>query len=229
MGNEDWYPSTMDGEFVMFTNVYAKIDGYAVKYGLTPATVDRVKLMCGTFTTIYQKIQQNRATDKDQTQWFKKIMRSKYDGSAVTNAPVFQNIPILMGAFNGVEEEFRKFVAQFKENDAYEEADGIDLMIVKVDADDTDLSTVFPELKLTVDVNGAVEAAFKKGEFDALELQYRKAGTEMWQAADKSTNSPIIFTPPASAATEKYEFRAVYLIKNHRVGQWSPIYTIAVG
>jgi hypothetical protein len=139
MGNEDWYPSTMDGEFVMYTNVYVKIDNYATKYGLTTAIVSRVKLMCSTFTDIYQKIQQNRATDKDQTQWVKKIMRSKYDGSSVTNAPVFQTIPIPTGAFNGVEEEFRKFVAQFKENDAYEEADGIDLMIVKVDADDVDL------------------------------------------------------------------------------------------
>jgi hypothetical protein len=28
---------------------------------------------------------------------------------------------------------------------------------------------------------------------------------------------------------EKFEFRAIYLIKNKRAGQWSPVYTRTVG
>ena len=66
--------------------------------------------------------------------------------------------------------------------------------------------------------------------FDMLELQWRKAGAAMWQQADKSTERVINFAPPLTTPgePEKFEFRAVYLIKNQRVGNWSPIYTETV-
>lgn len=53
----------------------------------------------------------------------------------------------------------------------------------------------------------------------------------MWQAADKSTEKIIEFKPPVTTpgVPEKFEFRAVYLQKNTRVGLWSPIYSITVG
>ena len=71
----------------------------------------------------------------------------------------------------------------------------------------------------------------EKSGFDMLELQWRKAGDTLWQAADKSTEKIINFTPPDAepGVPEKFEFRAIYLIKNKRVGQWSPIYTKTVG
>jgi hypothetical protein len=86
-------------------------------------------------------------------------------------------------------------------------------------------------LKLSADLGGAVSVEWRKSGFDALELQYRKAGTEMWQLADKSTEKIIEFAPPITTpgAPEKFEFRAVYILKNQRTGQWSPIYTVTVG
>jgi hypothetical protein len=71
----------------------------------------------------------------------------------------------------------------------------------------------------------------EKSCFDTLELQWRKARTEMWQPADKSNVSPIVFTPTLTmlGVPEKFEFSAVYIIKNQRVGQWSQIYSLTVG
>jgi hypothetical protein len=88
-----------------------------------------------------------------------------------------------------------------------------------------------PELKISVSAEGVVTVEWKKSGFDALELQYRKAGAQMWQSADKSTERMIEFAPPLTAegVPEKFEFRAVLLIKNERVGNWSPIYTLTVG
>ena len=76
-----------------------------------------------------------------------------------------------------------------------------------------------------------VAIGWKKAGFDMLEAQYRKAGTEMWQPADKSNVSPIIFTPTLTTpgVPEKFEFRGVYIVKNERVGQWSDIVTQTVG
>jgi hypothetical protein len=53
----------------------------------------------------------------------------------------------------------------------------------------------------------------------------------MWQAADKRTEKILEFTPPIAVpgTPEKFEFRAVCLIKNGRVGEWSSIHTVTVG
>jgi hypothetical protein len=230
MRYEDWYPTKRADQFTMYTNVLAKIDSYTVKYDLATALVADVKLMCNTFIACYQKIEQNKATMKDMNEWFENILTAKAKKEA-DPAPVFQTITLPAGAFTSIEAEFRKFAEFFKNNPVYEKGDGIDLMIVAPESEEDDLSTVAPELKLSVDANGAVEVAFKKGDFELLELQYRKVGSTMWQAADKSNKSPIKFTPPLSAVgtPEKFEFRAVYLIKNERVGQWSPEYPITVG
>ena len=77
----------------------------------------------------------------------------------------------------------------------------------------------------------SLDFEWKKTGFDMLELQWRKAGDALWQAADKSTEKIINFTPPdlEPGKPEKFEFRAIYLIKNKRVGQWSPVYTRTVG
>lgn len=102
-------------------------------------------------------------------------------------------------------------------------------MIERKKSSERDLSEIVPELKLaTLDTKVRVE--WRKTNFDALELQYRKAGTTTWQAGDKSTVNVFEFAPPlAPGVPEKYEFRAVLLIKNQRVGNWSPIYTLTVG
>lgn len=104
-------------------------------------------------------------------------------------------------------------------------------MIEREAGEETRPEDAQPELKLSVSLANAVLVDWKKAGFDALELQYRKAGEAMWQAADKSTGKTIEFTPPATTpgVPEKFEFRGVYLLKNQRVGQWSTTYTITLG
>jgi hypothetical protein len=121
-------------------------------------------------------------------------------------------------------------VEQFYES-VYDEAEGMDLMIVAQEGKDDDLDTITPELKVLVNMNNSVEVSYQHGAMTGLELQYRRAGTTIWQMVDKSTETKIIFTPVLTApdVPEKFELRGVYLLKNVRVGQWSPIYPVNVG
>ena len=134
-------------------------------------------------------------------------------------------------SFIGILDEFREIVGLLKANLNYTESIGVDLMIAGEDSNGSGLIDSSPVLKLSNKNDTQVKIDFKKFEADAVEAQYRKAGTETWLLADKATFSPILhspqFTTPGQA--EKFEYRAIYLIKNERVGQWSPIYTITVG
>jgi len=227
----DWYPKTSAGERTLFGNIDSKIDGYAAKYPfLTTAYLGKIHRMCQTFMTGFDKIAQNRATARQMTNWFENIVSSKEIDQPVPAPPVFQAFEVLSGATIGLEEQCRQFARLMKNQPNYDSADGIDLMIEREKADSRNEAEAQPELKLTA-AGETVRVEWKKTGFDALELQYRKAGAAMWQAADKSTVNVFDFTPTLTAAgvPEKFEFRAVYLIKNQRVGQWSPVYTVTVG
>ena len=227
----NWYPNSRPQQRIMYANVAKKIGEYQAKYGLTAALVGRVTVMCETFIEGFDKLEQNRATMRQMTEWFDNILMGKPAGELVPSAPIFQTVVLDPTAFIGLVDEFRGFARFFKNNPVYDEADGMDLMIVAPDGESDDLDTITPELKILVTMNNSVEVTYTRGAMGGLELQYRRAGTTMWQMVDKSTETKIIFTPVLTTpdVPEKFELRGVYLLKNQRVGQWSPIYTVNVG
>ncbi len=227
----DWYPMTREGERTLYGNLDSKIDGYKTKYPfLTGDFVTRIHTMCQTFTGIFDKLAQNRATARQMTGWFDDIVSSKQKDQPVPPAPVFQAFAIPSGATVGIEQQCREFARLMKNQPNYDVADGLDLMIEKEKGDDFAVGDAMPELKISA-TDSAVRIIWKKTGFDALELQYRKQNAPMWQAADKSTVNEFDFAPPLTTpgVPEKFEFRAVYLIKNQRVGNWSPVYTETIG
>jgi hypothetical protein len=228
----DWYPKDGASERILYGNIDAKIDSYKAKYTfLTADYLNQIHTMCQSFIQAFDKIEQNRATGKQMTTWFTAIVESKQTNEPIPPAPVFQTFNMPANGTLGLEQQCRDFAGLFKKQLNYDKADGLDLMIERTKTDDKNLADSQPELKLSVANDGKVSAEWKKIGFDSLELQYRKAGLTMWQPADKSTEKIIEFTPPLTAvgSPEKFEFRAVYLIKNQRVGNWSPTYNVTVG
>lgn len=226
---KDWLARPLPDLNVMFTNVKGKISDYQVDYGLTQDWIDRVVLISNSFINGYTGIVQNRATAKDMSDWFEMLLKGQPVGEPITPPPVFQIITMPAGAFIGIIAEFREMMGYFKANAAYTEAAGENLMIVAPDEQAPDIEDAMPELKVSVTVNDDVSAAYRKKEFGGLELQWRKVGQTMWQLADKSSETTITFTPAGITPPERIELRGVYLLKNERVGKWSPIYTLTVG
>jgi len=226
---KDWLKRPLAELNVMFTNVNGKIDGYQIAYNLNDDWVDRIKLICQTFNTAYTNVVQNRATENEMNKWFDALLNGEPKGSPATAAPTFKPITLPAGAFIGLLDEFREMIRFFKANAAYNLADGENLMIVPPDEGSRNIAEAAPELKVSIDVNGDVSIEYLKEEFSGLELQWRKTGQQMWQFADKSTEKVITFTPSGITSPEKIEVRGVYLWKNNRVGNWSPVYTLTVG
>lgn len=229
--NTDWYPQDRPTERILYGNIEAKVDDYKIKYPcLTEAYAKQIHAMCLSFIEGFDKLEQNRATAKQMTGWFENLVETKLKGNPVPGAPVFHPFSMPDGATTGLEQQCRDFARLLKNQPNYDVADGLDLMIERGEQNAPDLTTSEPELHQTVALTKVI-TEWKKAGFDALELQYRKAGTEMWQPVDKSTEKTIEFEPPLTTpgVPEKFEFRAVYILKNQRVGNWSPIYTQTVG
>jgi isopentenyldiphosphate isomerase len=216
---------------LMFANVLAKIDNYKEPYGLTTEWIARVKLICETFLEAYEKMVQNRATNKQLSDWFDELWTSKTKGEPVPAAPVFQAVDLPVGAFGGLKESFREEIQFFKALKPYKRADGEDLMIVSEEGDEVDFSALVADLDVSVDVDMNVVIDYKIGDTDGLEAQYREAGQTMWQLGDKSNMTPVKFKPVTSTPDQpvKLEVRGVHIVKNKRVGQWSPTHNLTYG
>jgi len=230
--NRDWLKGkTLPEQDTMFVNVEDKIDNYKTTYGLTNDWVNEVKLICQTFHAAFTGVMQSRANGKQRDTWFKELLESKEKSMPAPAPPVFTAITIPAGAETAIYKVFREKMDFFKSNEAYSKADGDDLMITAPEGEESDLSEAFPELKNSETPDGAVSTTYVKGEFGGLELQWREVGQAMWQSADKSSEKTIVFTPDVSTPNVpvKIELRGVYILKNKRVGKWSPNYTLTIG
>lgn len=231
MKKGDWFPTSRAGKFSMFTNFDAKIDNYAENFALTAQQLARLHLICQIFGEIHQKFDQNKAAMDNFTEWQNIVFKGTPRGNSIPTAPAFANINLPADSFIGIFDEFRETVNYLKNHLNYTENIGIDLMIVANDVADDDLNIIAPDIKITAKNDDSVEISFKKGNFDSIEIQYRKTGTEIWLNADKATFSPIVHKPQLTNPdqAEKFEYRAIYLRKNERVGNWSPIYAVTAG
>lgn len=232
MADQDWFPGSRPGQRAMFANIELKINSYAAKYPfLTFAYLAQIHAACQTFIAGYDTLVANRATAKQETQWFDNLLSGEPQGSPAPNGVTYQAVALPAGAFIGIEDFTRNFARLFKEQLNYDEADGLDLMIERSESEEQNLNDAQPSLVVSATNNATIKVVWQKLGFEMLELQYRKAGVELWQPADKSNTSPIDFAPAFTTpgAPEKFEVRGVYLIKNVRVGNWSPIYTVTVG
>lgn len=228
MARRDWLNKPLAELNTMFGNIEAKIAGYKVRYGLTDDWVSRLRSICTNFQAGYAGIMSARATMKDSNEWFEIFLYGEPQGAPAPPPPVFQSIILSAGATIGLMDEFREMIGFLKANAAYTEADGENLMIVATDEEEDDPANAQPNLKASVDTNGQVTVEYTRGDFSGLELQWRKSGEALWQFVDKSTERVIAFTPDGITPPQNIELRGIYLLKNKRVGQWSPVYSLTI-
>jgi hypothetical protein len=184
---DDWFPSDSATERLMFGNVELKIDVFAPKYPVLTAELRaKVHSMCQTFIEVYDKIEYNRATGRQATQWFRNLVESKQDNTPAPEPPVYLPIILPDDAFIGIEKFMREFRALLKSQFNYDAADGMDLMLEREAGEGLNLEDAESDFDLSSD-DTTIRAEWVKTGFDMLEVQWRRAGAEFWQFGDKST------------------------------------------
>jgi hypothetical protein len=165
-------------------------------------------------------------TAKEQRINFKNILRDGPVGQVIGPipvAPVIGSAPAAVAA--GIFPRIAQLVQRIKNTPAYTEAIGKDLGIIGAEQI-TDFTTMKPVLKLVLK-GGHVEVQWTKGGADALHIESDK-GTGTWQfmAVDAVPHYPDL-TPITAPGVWKY--RAMYLVNDQLVGQWSAVASISVG
>lgn len=225
----EWFPNNRAAQMVMFTNIKAKIGGYAAILPLTAAQVGRIEAICDVFTAVYNFTEQTRATGTSITEWQDNVFTGSPAGDIAPDPPPFPSFAKPTGFTIGIFEEFRDLRDKIIEADGYTDAIGEDLMLVAPEADDVIEDALIPEIGVQTSIGYKVQVTGSLQGTDAMKFYYRRKGGE-FVAVGFLTKLPGEFPiPPQTAGTaESGEIYAVFVKDNEEIGQRSLLHSITL-
>jgi hypothetical protein len=223
---KSYYLPHSDQDRVVWLNNFAnKFGAAAAGLGLS-ADVTSVNNDAAMFAYIVNRAELFTSY-KEQLINFKKLLRG---GPLGTSAMAVQAIPTIAApptaVAAGIFLRIAQLVQRIKNSATYTEAMGKDLSIIGAEIASFDEDVMKPALKLVIKGGRAVEIQWTKGKADALYIEADKGSGWQFMAVDTIPHYTDT-TPITGPATWKY--RAMYLVNDERVGNWSDIMSITVG
>ena len=222
--SKNTYLPTTDGDRVIWLNNFAsKFNPLAVSLGFVAADATAVTNDAAMFAYLIGQVE-TFTTAKEQRVQYKNLIREGPIGKAggsVPSGPVVPAAPTVVAP--GIFPRIAQMVQRIKNYPAYTEAIGRDLGIIGAE-ETTDYNTMKPVIKL-MSIAGQVEVQWNKGKADAVRIESDKGTGWQFLAVDSVPNYTDT-TPIAAPAVWKY--RAIYIVADELVGQWSDVVSINV-
>jgi len=224
MAKSHYLPRT-DHERVVWLNNFAdKFPLYADTFGLT-SEVEGVANDAAMFAYVVAMVE-NSTTTKERWVDFKNLRRN--GTSALSVVPILETPappPAPAAVAAGIFTRLGPLVQRIKNHPRYTADIGKDLGIIGAEQLPESSVKMKPTLKLVLK-GGLVEIQWVKGDADALHIETDKGNG--WQFLAVDTIPHYTDTTRITAAAS-WSYRAMYIINDKLVGQWSAVASIAVG
>jgi hypothetical protein len=224
MSKNHYLPQADKDRIVWFNNFVSKFAPSAVGLGFVAADVTAVNNDAAMFQYLVNQVE-TYTSAKEQRVNFRDLIKNgpigKLGGSLPV-APVAPTLPAMVAP--GILPRLSQLVRRIKVSPTYTEAIGRDLGIIGAEQTLT-LDSMKPVLKL-VFKGGLVEVQWTKGDADAVHIEADKGDGWKFLAVDTVPHYPdtTVITAPGL-----WKYRAIYLVGDERVGQWSDVASISVG
>jgi len=224
MAKDYFLPRTDMDRAVWLTNFANKFAAVAAGLGFTPADVTSVNNDAAMFTYLLNQVE-TYTTAKELRVNYKNLIKNGPLGSPGGAAPVAPTVPAAPTLVApGIFPRIGQLVQRIKNNPNYTEAMGHDMGIIGSEQSNLRVE-MKPVLKLVMK-GGQVEVQWTKGDADALMIETDK-GSGSWQflAIDTVPHYPDTTTITTPSV---WKYRAMYMVNDERVGQWSDVASITV-
>ena len=220
-----YMPKDDAGKAALLDHLAKHLPAHAAALGLTEADINEVKADAAAFAYTLSALETVQSNGKLWTA-FKNQQRD--GGSGGTAYPNLTNLPAPVPAVPlGIIPRLSNLVARIKAAREYSEAIGKDLNIVGT-VQVMEIDEVKPIIEITTR-GGQPIIQWSKGDADALEIWVDRnddRGFGLFTIA----NSPRITDPtPAPATPVQWKYKAIYRLKDDRIGDWSTITPVSVG
>ena len=223
-----WIESNDERFSLQLDSFSSKVGAYAVLFGLSAAEVEQIEKDSAYFKWSITITKRFADTKKSWT-GFKENLR--FGVPNVTSNPIPQPVtvePIPDEVPLGIQSRFASMANRIKASSNYTKAIGYALGIEDVVQNRQPLDSAKPPLKVGMN-GGNVILHWKKGIYDGIVIE--KDSGNGFVVFDKdfqpSFTDPTAIPPGSQSAVWRY--RAMYLFKDNRVGQWSDSVAITVG
>lgn len=223
MAKTGYLPRSDKDRVVWLNNFAGKFAQVATGLGFVAADVTSVNNDTAMFAYLVNQVEVY-TTAKEQRVDYKNLIKDGpigTPGGALPVAPAAGTVPTVVAP--GILPRIQALVQRIKNAPTYTEAIGKDLGIIATNQP-IDPATWKPVLKLIMS-GGQVEVQWVKGDADAVRIETDKGNG--WQFLAIDTVPHYTDTTPI-AGPANWNYRAMYLLADERVGQWSDIVTITV-
>lgn len=225
---KDYYLPNGDEERATWLNNFAnKLPHYAGKYSITPEEIMDVQNSALYYDALIKFKNQSSAFQNALTE-HKNAMRNGMKVGAtlqpLMQPPLMLPMPVQPGIFT----RMAAIVSRIKANMTYSESDGNDLGVEGTQIS-VDFNNVKPIISLRLVKGGHPEIVWTRQGMSALEIQ--KLGSDgKWYLLAIDTSPNYIDTEPLPAMGQSavWQYRAIYRLKDERMGSWSDVITITV-
>ncbi|HTH56710.1 MAG TPA: hypothetical protein VL728_11745 [Cyclobacteriaceae bacterium] len=224
MGKSHYLPRTDQERVVWLNNFSAKFAVYAATFGMASEVAGVAKDAAMFAYTV--AMVETSTTTKEQWVDFKNLMRNGTPTQLAVPVIAPPPLPAAPAAVQaGIFTRAGQQVQRIKNNPNYTEAIGKDLGIIGSEQLAISSVEMKPVLKLVMK-GGQVEIQWVKGDADALYIETDKGTGWQFLAVD---TVPHYTDTTRIAAASSWKYRAMYLVNDEKVGQWSDVASIAVG
>ena len=225
-----YYVEFNDEKFaIQFSNFATKIGGaYEALFGLTPGEVISIQNDAIFFSWTVNNLTKIDTYKKNWTS-FKGILR-KGEENVISNVfpvpPVLDTVPTAVAP--GIQLRFTTLANRIKAHQNYTTAIGQNLGIEPTAQQRMALENVQPTLKAIMR-GGEVNLDWLKQGYDGILIEKDSGSGFVFLDKDSRPNFVDKSPMPAAGESALWRYRAMYLINDERVGNWSDIATISVG
>jgi hypothetical protein len=225
----DYYlPSNDEERATWLNNFTAKLPYFAIKYGITPEEVMDMQNSALYFDALIKYKNQSSAYQNAITD-HKNAVRDGLSNGA-TLQPLMPPVMMLPPPVApGIFKRAKALVNRIKSHVSYLETDGSDLGIIGAEMTAIDTNTIKPKFLLRLVAGGHPEIVWTRQGMGALEIQKLGSDGKWYFLAIDTVPNYIDTEPlPPSGQSAVWQYRAIYRLKDERVGMWSDVVTITV-
>jgi hypothetical protein len=225
MAKTSYLPTTEADKLLWLNNFAAKFSTHAVSLGFVAADATAITNDAAMFAYLTNLVE-TFTTAKEQRVQYKNLIKDGPIGMVAGALPAIPVVPAAPAAVApGIFPRIAQVVQRIKSHPGYTEAIGKDLGIIGAEKK-MDFGVMKPVIKLVLK-GGQVEVQWAKGDADSIRIEVDR-GSGSWQFLSIDSVPHYTDTTPVTAANT-WKYRAIYIVSDEPVGQWSDVVGIVVG
>ncbi|HMT08429.1 MAG TPA: hypothetical protein PKA82_10525 [Pyrinomonadaceae bacterium] len=224
-----WWPLRKGDQIVWLYNGLAVWPTIGRNMGFPDPDVAAATQLMLEMVTVMNDVDQCQVAMKAVTDWRNAVIYGPETNEIAPGSPVVTT-PVRPTINGGFFEQVKRWRMQVMASKAYTEAIGEALGVIGAVKQNLNPMNAQPDFRVVTSEDYWVNFTGSMQGFDAVNVQYQRKGTAVWENIGFLTRTPggLQISPATPGTSEMGVVRGIYVLKNEEVGNYSPLYPVTI-